>query len=361
MLSHINTLNIPYKILAVDDEEYHRKLEKLILSAPEFELSFASNGAEALSAIQQNDFDVVLLDKRMPGMDGDNVCEYIRHELEMELLPVIMVTGSSSQEELEKSLLAGANDFVRKPYVPMELVARVRSAAYNKRLTDQLDDAESVLFALARMVEAKDENTGNHCSRLEHMAEVFGKELGMESQQIQALKRGGVLHDIGKLGVPDSILLSKDPLTNIEWGIMRKHCEIGERLCRGLKSMKATLPIIKYHHERFDGSGYPEGLKGNDIPYLARVFQIIDIYDALAFARPYKKAFDQEKIIAILKEETRKGWRDPELVGCFLKLLNDRPESLVLDDRREKDLGSKIFERIVATERNAGVFKNATE
>lgn len=360
MLNHINT-NFPYKILAVDDEEYHLKLEKLILLPPEFEVSFARNGAEALSTIQQDDFDVVLLDKRMPGMSGDDVCRYIRQELGMKMLPIIMVTGSSSQEELEKSLLAGANDFVRKPYASMELIARVRSAANKKRLTDQLDDIESVLFALARMVEAKDKNTGDHCSRLEHMAEVFGEKLGLDHLQLLALRRGGVLHDIGKLGIPDSILLKNGSLTDDEWSVMRQHCEIGSQLCSGLKTMKLTVPIIQHHHERWDGSGYPAGLKGKNIPYLARVFQIIDIYDALAFERPYKKAFSREKIISIFKEETAKGWRDPELVERFLTLLNERPDDLVMPERREKDLGAKIFESITASGINYEALKNGTE
>jgi putative two-component system response regulator len=347
--SNMNGSNTPYKILIVEDEDQQRELEKATLPAPEFYVMEARDGEEALSYIKGFEFDAVLLDKRMPGINGDEVCYRIRNDLDMQLLPVIMVTGTTSNEDLENSLLAGASDFIRKPYSPMELVARVRAAASKKRVTDQLDSAESMLFALARMVEAKDEGTGDHCSRLEHIAEVFGKELGFSSQELLALRRGGVLHDIGKLGIPDSILLKKGPLTDEEWHIMRQHSAIGSRLCSGLKSMKLTVPIIHHHHERLDGGGYPDGLKGADIPLLARVFQIIDIYDALASDRPYKKAFPVEKIIAIFEEETEKGWRDPELVSVFLTLLRNHPQDLLLPEQKEKDLGAQIFNDIVET------------
>lgn len=343
------TTNSPFRILIVDDEESHRKLGKATLSAPEFEVMEAQNGDEALSCIKEHEFDVVILDKLMPGISGDEVCSRIRHDLDMPLLPLIIVTGTTTNEALENSLLAGANDFIRKPYVPMEMVARVRAAANNKRVTDQLDNMESILFVLARMVEAKDETTGDHCSRLEHMAVVFGGELGLNVQELLALKRGGILHDIGKLGIPDSILLKKGALNDEEWNIMRQHPTIGSRLCVSLRSMKLTLPIIRQHHERWDGGGYPDGLKGEEIQLLARVFQIVDIYDALVSERPYKKALPMDKVIAIFEEEKQKGWRDPELVSAFLELLRNRPQVLLLPKQVEKDLGAQIFSDIAAT------------
>lgn len=337
-----------YHLLIVDDEEIHRKLEREIFRKTEFDVVEAKDGDEALYYIKKYDFDVVLLDKNMPGIDGDEVCYHVRHEYSMPLLPLIMVTGSTQSEELEKSMMAGANDFIRKPYTPMELLARVRSAANHKRITDQLDNMESILFALARMVEAKDKYTGEHCSRLEHMAVVFGEELGLQPYDLLALRRGGVLHDIGKLGIPDSILLKKGPLTDDEWEIMRKHPEIGSNLCNGLKSMKMTLPIIRHHHERWDGGGYPDGLVGNDIPYLARVFQIIDIYDALISERPYKDALSVDEAAEILRKETKNNLLDPELVSVFLKILHDRPDDLQLSDKTEKELGKETFDEIIA-------------
>ena len=354
MNNHIHSVSIltddnPYKVLIVDDEEANRKLESQILSTPEFEVTALDNAKDALNLLRAQDFDVVLLDKLMPGMSGDELCYKIRHELNLPLLPVIMVTATTASNELEKSMKIGANDFIRKPYSTSEFVARVKTFANQKRITDQLDSAESMLFALARMVEAKDTHTGDHCSRLEHAAMVFGQELNLDAAQLLALKRGGVLHDIGKLGIPDNILLKNSALNEDEWGIMRNHTVIGERLCSELSSMKLTLPIIRSHHEKWDGTGYPDRLKGEQIPILARVFQIVDIYDALANIRPYKGVFTLEKIISIMEEEASKGWRDPHLSKVFLKLLREHPEKLNKPKINDNDSGIEIFNDITAT------------
>ncbi|MDH5571843.1 MAG: response regulator, partial [Gammaproteobacteria bacterium] len=320
----INSNNMPYRVLIVDDNPYHRVMEKEILSDSRYILTEAMNGNEALEILKTQDFDVVLLDKRMPGMDGDKLCHCIRNELNLSLLPVIMVTGSNSCEDMSNSMQAGANDFIRKPYDPTELIMRINTAAYQKRLTDQLDSTESLLFALARMVEAKDSHTGDHCSRLSHTAVVFGEALGLSGDDLLNLRRGGVLHDIGKMGVPDSILLNPNRLTDEEWKVMHQHTLIGAHLCSELKTLQKTIPIIRNHHECYNGTGYPDKLSGNEIPFLARVFQIVDIYDALAHERPYKKALPTQAIISILKEEMEKGRRDPELTPVFLNILQTR-------------------------------------
>ncbi len=338
-----------YRILIIDDDQSQRRLEKAVLSAGAYRITEAANGTEGLQILASEEFDVVLLDKCMPGIDGDQVCRKVRDELGLTLLPIIMVTGSDSDEELQKSMHAGASDFVRKPFNNAELLARVNSAAIHKRLTDQMDDAESLLFALARMVEAKDINTGDHCSRLAHIAVVFGTALGLDRSQLIALQRGGVLHDIGKLGIPESILLKPGPLNEREWMVMRQHTVIGERLCSGLQSMRATLPIIRHHHERWDGSGYPDGLRGEQIPLLARVFQIVDIYDALSHKRPYKKAMEVQQVVGIMEMEVEKGWRDPELMAVFLDIVRNRPQDLRVPDEMQQDKASRIFESIRST------------
>jgi putative two-component system response regulator len=228
-------------------------------------------------------------------------------------------------------------------------MARVDSAVHHKRLTDQLDSAEAVLYALARMVEAKDEYTGDHCTRLAHNAVVFGEALGLRSDELTALRRAGVLHDIGKLGIPESILMKRGPLDAAEWDIMRQHTTIGAALCEPLKSMRLTAPVVRHHHERWDGSGYPHGLAGEAIPLLARVFQIVDIFDALSFSRPYKPAFPLERTVAILEEETARGWRDPQLMRVFLDLLVRQPESLLAHGdlaREAEGLGVLLFQDI---------------
>ncbi|MFZ2404347.1 MAG: HD domain-containing phosphohydrolase [Methylobacter sp.] len=339
----------PYRVLIVDDDSVGRALEQEILQPPKYAVTEASSGAEALQLLRTHSFDVVLLDKRMPGMDGDEVCRRIRSELDLELLPVIMITGDSGSDELSHSLRAGASDFIGKPYLPQELIARLDSAVNHKRLTDQLDSAESMLFALARMVEAKDKNTGDHCSRLAHISVVLGSALGLNAECLVALRRGGVLHDIGKLGIPDSILLKPGKLTEDEWLIMRQHPEIGARLVKDLKSMQLTRSIIRHHHERWDGKGYPDGLEGKNIPLLARIFQIADIYDALANERPYKPALSREQVIRIMEEEANMGWRDPELSAVFLDILRHRPQALELPPGMEDELGGELFADIAMT------------
>jgi putative two-component system response regulator len=343
----------PYRVLIVDDESVQRALECEILEPPRYQTVEASNGTEALDLITRHDFDAVVLDKRMPGMDGEEVIRRIREDLGEAMLPIIMVTGSSTSEILPAGLRAGATDFIRKPYNAEEFLARVDAAINRKRLTDQLDSAEAVLFALARMVEAKDGDTGDHCTRLTHLALRFGHELGLDAEQQLALRRGGVLHDIGKLGIPDRILLKPGALDDAEWAIMRSHTVIGERLCSALKSFRLTVQIIRSHHERWDGSGYPDALAGKDIPLLARVFQICDIFDALSHPRSYKPGLPRAEVLRILREESVRGWRDPELMRIFLDMLERDPSICDVPGIAE-DLGQTLFEQIRQTQDATG-------
>ena len=319
-------------ILVVDDMATNRRLVESLLQDKNYNFTESSGGIDALEKIKANNFDAVLLDILMPDLDGFGVLTEIRKNSKLQLLPVIIVTTLDTPEDIARGLELGATDYVTKPFNPIELGARVSSAIEKKRLTDRLDNAEAVLYSLALMVEARDKNTGDHCARLSHMAVVFGKELGLDYEQLEALSRGGVLHDIGKLGIPDNILLKKGKLDVQEWEIMKQHTTIGASLCRPLRSMQATIDIVLYHHEKWNGSGYPIGLSGEDIPFLARVFQIVDIYDALSTERPYKPALPVEKIRKIFLEESEKGFWDSQLVEQFLDILDNRPESLVLGE-----------------------------
>lgn len=339
----------PCRILVVDDDPAHRMLACDVLTPSRYAVTQAGSGREVLDLLRVHSFDMVLLDKRMPGMDGDEVCRRIRGELGLAMLPILMVTGDGDIDNLTQSLSAGADDFLRKPFEPRELLARVDAAVARKRLTDQLDSAESMLFALARMVEAKDGNTGDHCSRLSHSGVVLGKALGLGADELMALRRGGVLHDIGKLGIPDRILLKPGKLTEDEWVIMRQHVDIGARLVGGLKTMQLTVPIIRHHHEKWDGSGYPDGLQGERIPLLARVFQTVDIYDALAHARPYKQALERREIVRIMEAEAAQGWRDPELTAIFLEIVRHQPEELEVPSASPDDLGMHLYSAIRST------------
>ncbi|MEE8056796.1 MAG: HD domain-containing phosphohydrolase [Pseudomonadales bacterium] len=314
-----------YKALVIDDDNLVRSVMRKILINNGFVVVECSNGREAIAQLAENIFDVVICDRHMPEMDGFAFCQWLRNTHGDKLLPVIMVNASSDPESLQQCLQAGADDFIRKPFIHDELLARSQTAAERKRLTDQLDNAESVLFSLARMVEAKDECTGDHCGRLLFMGKHFGKYLGLDSTQILALSRGGVLHDIGKLGIADSILLKPGKLDDDEMATMRTHTIIGYQLCKELGSLSATLPLIHHHHERWDGSGYPDKLKGEEIPLLARIFQILDIYDALRSERPYKKSFSREKSLAILAEELRMNLLDPTLTDQFITMMTVAP------------------------------------
>ncbi len=330
------------KVLVVDDDAMTSEIESDILTRENFKVVVCSDGYSALQKLREEDFDVVLLDRQMPGMDGVEVCRKIRNELGNLLIPIIMVTGQTERQSLVDSLDSGATDFVKKPFDPVELVARVRAASHQKNLTDQLDSAESMLFTLARMVEAKDECTGNHCSRLSRISLKFGERLGLNDACLIALEQSGVLHDIGKLGIPDYILNKPGKLTDEEMAIMRTHTMIGFHLCEGLNSLRLTLPIIRHHHERWDGSGYPDGLAGEDIPIIARAFQLADIYDALRNQRPYKLAFSLDKTIGIIEDEAASGLLDPHLTVKFIEFV--RESSADLDSMDDNiDLGQSRY------------------
>lgn len=334
------------KILIVDDMATNRKLASYVLRPPEYQIIEAGNGMQALEILCCEEFDLVLLDVVMPGIDGFETCRRIREELGLKLLPVIMLTSMGSPDDVVHGMDVGADDYVTKPFNSIELKARVRAAVERKHLTDRLDDAETVLSSLGRMVEARDHDTGGHCDRLAHISVVFGKELGLEPDYIEALRRGGVLHDIGKLGIPDNVLLKKGKLNAEEWQIMKQHTVIGAALCSPLRTMQRTADIVRCHHEKLNGSGYPAGLKGDEIPLVARVFQIVDIYDALSSQRPYKPALAKEKVIEIMEQETAAGFWDPRLMEVFMKIARERPDAFILPDQADKDRSSAVLEDI---------------
>lgn len=340
----------PYRILVVDDDPAQRRLVEAILPPPKYQVRLAADGRQGVEWLQGADFDAVLLDKCMPIMDGHAVLRHIRQTLGDTLLPVIMVTGHGDRgDDVAESLQLGASDFIRKPYDPLELEARVDAAVAHKRLIDQLEDAEAILFAQARMAEARDRHTGDHVARVARNAVVFGQALGLRADELLALRRGAVLHDIGKLGIPDAILLKPGRLDAEEWAVMKSHTVIGACLVSGMRNMREASSIIRSHHERWDGGGYPDALKGEAIPLLARVFQLVDIHDALSFERPYKAALPAPEVARILAEETARGWRDPALSAVFLDILRQRPQDLLPAPDELEDLGLGIFQDILKT------------
>ncbi len=314
------------RILVVDDHPSNRMTAVALLSMEGYTVVEAESGAIALEIISNAAPDLILLDVMMPGMDGFEVCRRLKQDEQTRLIPVIFVTALDDRRARLKGIEAGGDDFLTKPFDQLELSARVRSLVRQKRLNEDLDHAEQVLFSIARTVESRDPNTGDHCQRLVEYGRAFGEYLGLSRSEIRDLTWGGYLHDIGKVGIPDAILLKSGRFTPDEWEIMKQHVVIGEQICKPLRTMRGVVPIIRHHHERWDGSGYPDGLKGNEIPLLAQVFQIIDIYDALTSERPYKQALSSAEAIAILEEETAKGWRNPDLVAKFKQFVESQLE-----------------------------------
>ncbi|HEY4354158.1 MAG TPA: HD domain-containing phosphohydrolase [Acidobacteriaceae bacterium] len=308
-------------ILVADDNEANRELLCDMLDDQGYRVVCAEDGDEALKAIHCEPVDVALLDVMMPGKSGYEVCEAIKSQPETRLIPVILVTGLSSIDERIQGIKAGANDFLSKPVNSLELMARVHSLLQLKEFTDELENAETVLFSLALSIEAKDPYTRGHCDRLSEYSIALGKRLGLCYEDCMALRRAGTVHDIGKIAVPEHILLKSGPLTSDEWAVMKQHPATGERICAPLKSFRPVLPIIRHHHEKLDGTGYPDGLRGDEIPLTARVLQIVDVYDALATDRPYRKALAPEKAIATIREEVNRGWWEKFLVDEFESLL----------------------------------------
>ncbi len=320
----VNRLSGRAKILVVDDHPSSRMTAVSLLSMEGYEVLEADNGQAALNQVQVADPDLILLDVMMPGMDGYEVCQRLKQDEQTRLTPIVFVTALNDRGARVKGIEVGGDDFLTKPFDQLELSARVRSLVRQKQLNEDLDHAGQVLFSLARTIESRDPNTGDHCERLVQLGQTFGEFLQLPRQEIRDLMWAGYLHDIGKIGIPDAILLKTSPLTPAERVIMQQHVLIGEQICQPLRTMQGVVPIIRHHHERWDGSGYPDRLMGNHIPFLVQVFQLVDIYDALTHERPYKPAFSPQESLAILMQEVEQGWRNPALMQRFTEFVSSQ-------------------------------------
>jgi putative two-component system response regulator len=307
-------------ILVADDNEANRELLSELLTAEGYKVVTAADGKQALERVASDSVDLALLDVVMPRPTGFEVCQAMKSKPETRLIPVILLTSLNSDADRIHGIMCGADDFLNKPVNKHELLARAHSLLRLKHFTDELDNAEHVLFSLALSIEAKDPYTEGHCDRLSKYSVALGEKLGLSEELRVALRRGGLVHDIGKLAVPESILLKPGALTPEERKIMEKHTIDGERICTPLRSFRHVLPIIRHHHEKWDGSGYPDGLKGEQIPLTARILQVTDIYDALTTDRPYRKALPSEKAFGIMREEVKRGWWDAAILGEFERI-----------------------------------------
>jgi putative two-component system response regulator len=263
----------------------------------------------------------VLLDVMMPGMNGFEVCRRLKADPVTRLTPVVLVTTLNTRDERIEGVEAGADDFLTKPVDMEQLRARVRALLRVKHFTDDLDSAEAVLLNLARAVEARDPLTAGHCERLVAYATALGAELGLDPDELLVLQRGALLHDVGKISVPDAILLKPGPLTAAELEIMKRHTTVGEFLCADFHALRAVRPIVRHHHERLNGSGYPDGRSGNAIPLLAQIIGAVDVFDALRTTRPYRRALSFLAVEEILWGETTRGLHDRAIVDVLFAVL----------------------------------------
>jgi putative two-component system response regulator len=306
------------RILVADDTESVRSLFRKLLISDGHDVVSAGDGLAALEAVREHRPDVVLLDVAMPEMDGLEVCRRLKADPATRLTPIVLVTGQTDLLDRIRGIEAGADEFLSKPVHPHELRARIRSLSRMKHLIDELDSAEAAFMTLALTIEARDPLTNGHCERLARHAVRLGRALALPVEDVEALHRGGYLHDVGKVGVPDAVLLKAGALTRAEFEVMKRHPEIGDALCAPLRSLRRVRPIIRCHHERLDGSGYPAALRGDEVPLLAQIVGIVDVYDALTSERPYRSALPAEEAARHLVREAQQGKFDIRHVEAFL-------------------------------------------
>ena len=309
------------RILVVDDQPAIAGLMSQLLGMRGYDVVTASNAEEAEAEIRRQLPDLILSDVMMPGKSGYELCRELKGNPATRLIPFVLITGLSDSGDKVRGIDAGADDFLNKPVLAEELIARVKSLLRLKDFTDELENADSVLCTLGLIVESRDPYTEGHCERLAVHAPDLGRHLGLDEDSLLALRRGGYLHDLGKIAVPDEILKKGSNLAPEEWAIMKLHPVTGESICKPLKSLRLVLPIIRHHHEHSDGSGYPDGLRAREIPLLPRILQVVDVYDALRTTRPYKPALSHDEAAQTMHDEASRGLWDAELVTEYFSML----------------------------------------
>jgi len=316
-------------ILIVEDDVAIGLLLETLLQREGYRTLLATDGEAGLAAIAGAEPDLVLLDVGLPRLDGFEVVRRIRADAHRQTLPVIMLTAHSRLDDIVTGLDAGADDFLSKPFQQPELLARIRSALRLRQALVRMETAHAAVAALANAVEAKDSMTERHCQRLANMALRLGSELGLSNIELEHVAYGALLHDVGKIGVPEAILTKPAALDEHEWALMRQHPDIGARICAPLAGSTAFAPIVRHHHERWDGAGYPDALRGEKIPLGARIVGLVDAFDAMTPDRPYRDARSIESAIAETRAQAGRQF-DPDLVPLLIASLEH--DGLGLDE-----------------------------
>ena len=333
-------MSSPSNILIVDDDSRGRETLEAVLTGLGHNLHFCDNGLDALKQASILQPDLILLDVMMPGIDGFEVCRRIRADPLLADVPVVMTTALDDKASRLEGIEAGADDFISKPIDRMEIRARVntiiRLNRYRKLMKQQADllqahhelqDAyEATLKGWVRALDFRDNETGDHSRRVTLLTVELARLMGMSDSELIHVRRSALLHDIGKIGVPDHILHKPGPLTEDEWVIMRKHPQFAHDMLAPIEYLRSALDIPFCHHERWDGTGYPRGLKGEQIPLIARIFAVVDVWDALSSDRPYRKAWPYEKIVEHMRQQSGTHF-DPKAVELFLQMMGDSPPS----------------------------------
>jgi putative two-component system response regulator len=310
------------KILVVDDDVEVALVITRVLEDDGHEVRMARDGQEGLDLIAAAQPDLIVLDLDMPRLSGLDVCYRLKQMPATRLMPILILTGRDPSDARVPAWELGADEYLSKPPRPQDLVARCRSLLRTKRLVDELDSAESVVLSFARTVESKSVYTQGHSKRVSQYAVALGEDVGLNSVEMHVLRRGAVLHDIGKICIPDAILNKPEPLTAEEYELAKRHPLEGVRILEGLRSIQDVLPLVRWHHERLDGRGYPDGLRGDDIPPLVRILAVTDVYDAISSDRPYRPALPRAKCFEILEADAAGGGLDAGLVDTFCQRMH---------------------------------------
>ena len=309
------------KILVVDDEMANRLLLHGILGPHGYEIFEASNGEEALEMVEKMKPDLVLLDVVMPKKNGFEVCQALKSSNKTKLIPVVMLTSLDQLQDKLRGVDLGADDYINKPFNLAELTTRVKALLSLKHYTDELEYVHDVLTSIANIVESRDYYTHNHCKNVVKYSVAIAKMMNVSEEDIEMIRLGAGFHDIGKIAIPDAILLKPGKLTTEEFEVMKTHAAIGAELLKPMKTMEKVLPLIRNHHEKLDGSGYPDGWKNDEISLPIRILSVVDIYEALISKRTYKDSMLPEKAFGILKEESGKGWWDLRVIENLVAVI----------------------------------------